>query len=130
MAKIEEIPDEDVPRRHVASSCNDDSEEEYDLSAPSVSNFLSAEYEAISPRELTFRNAPPGPETSFPMTTFIAFVMAASLAHFLLVTQGFLGTRGLERQEAVWKWLEGVLAKWSIALPKDWNQPPEQKVEL
>jgi hypothetical protein len=43
---------------------------------------------------------------------------------------GFLGKKGTEKQEAVWKWVEGILTKWSIILPKDWNQPPGQKVEL
>ena len=130
MAKIEEIPDED-DRRHQATDLNDDGEEEeYDLNAPPVSNFMSGDYESISPRELTFRDAPPGPEISFPMTTFIAFVMAVSLAHFVLVTQGFLGKKGMEKQEAVWKWVEGILTKWSITLPKDWDQPPAQKLEL
>ena len=129
MAIIEEVSDEDV-QRHQATDPNDEEEEEYDLNAPPVSNFMSGDYETISPRELTFRDAPPGPEMRLSMTTFIAFVMAVSLAHFILVTQGFLGKKGTEKQEAVWNWLEGILTKWSITLPKDWNQPPGQKVEL
>lgn len=130
MAIIEEILDEDVQRHQATDTNDEEEEEEYDLDVPPVSNFMSGDYENISPRELTFRDAPPGPEMSFPMTTFIAFVMAASLAHFLLVTQGFLGKKGMEKQEAVWKWVEGILTKWSIVLPPDWNQPPGQKMEL
>jgi hypothetical protein len=129
MAKIEEILDEDVQTTNTHDE-EEEEEEEYDLNTPPVSNFMSGDYEHISPRELTFREAPPGPEMSFPMTTFIAFVMAVGLAHFILVTQGFLGKKGAEKEEAVWKWVEGILTKWSITLPKDWNQPPAQKVEL
>ena len=55
------------------------------------------------------------------MMTFIAFVMAVSLAQFILITQDFLGKKGTEKQEAVWNWLEGILTKWSTTLPKDWN---------
>ncbi len=128
MAKIEEIPEEDV-QGDQATDPNDE-EEEYHLDAPPVSNFMSRDYETISPREHTFRDAPPRPAMSFPMTTFIAFIMAVSLAHFILVTQGFLGTKGTEKQEAVWNWVEGILTKWGITLPKDWNQPPGQKLEL
>jgi len=132
MAKIEEIldEDEDVQRRQATDSNGDGDDDEYDLNAPPVSNFMSGDYEHISPRELTFRDTPTSPGMSFPMTTFIALVMAASLAHFILVTQGFLGKKGMEKQEAVWKWVEGILTKWSITLPKDWDQPPGQKVEL
>ena len=130
MAKIEEIPDEDTQRHQATNSTDEGDDEEYDLDAPVVSNFMSRDYESISPRELTFREAPPGPEMGFSMTTFIAFLMAASLAHFILVTQGFLGKKGTEKQEAVWNWVEGILTKWSITLPRDWNQPPGQKMEL
>jgi len=130
MAKIEEIPDEDDQRHQATNSDVEGDDEEYDLDAPAVSNFMSREYETISPRELTFRAAPPRPQIGFSMTTFVALVMAACLAHFILVTQGFLGKKGVERQEALWKWLEDFLTKWSIPLPKDWDQPPEQKVEL
>ena len=129
MAKIEEIPDEDVQWVQ-ATGPNDEEEEEYDLNAPPVSNFMSGEYETISARESTSRGAPPGPGMSLPMTTFIAFVMAVSLAHFILVTQGFLGKKGTEKQEAVWNWVEGILTKWGITQPKDWNQPPGLKMEL
>ena len=132
MAKLEEIPDEDAQRAQAPGAENEGegADDEYDLDAPAVSNFLSREYETISPRELTFRDTAPGQEVGFPLTTVVAFVLAASVAHWLLVTQGFLGKQGTARQEAVWKWFEGVLTKWSIALPKDWDQPPAQKVEL
>jgi len=131
MAKIEEVPDEDDRRRQVTNPNDDgDEEEEYDVNAPPVSNFMGGDYESISPREFTFREAPPGPDVGFPLTTFVAFLMAASLAHFFLVTQGFLGKKGTEKQEAVWKWVEHILTKWSIALPKDLNQPPVPKMEL
>ena len=47
MAIIEEIPGEDV-RRLQATDPNDEEEEECDLSAPPLSNFMPGDYGAIS----------------------------------------------------------------------------------
>jgi hypothetical protein len=140
MAKIEEIPDEDTPLRQAAhpdggeGSDEGEEEEEYDLDAPAVSNFLPREYEeSISPREHTRSGGGGGGGLGgVPLTTFLALVLAASLAHALLVTQGFLGARGAARHEAVWDWVARVLARWGVVLPRDWNwgQPPGQNGEL
>lgn len=35
------------------------------------------------------------------MTTYIVFVMVVNLAHFILITEGFGGKKGTEKQEAV-----------------------------
>ncbi|KZO92718.1 heme oxygenase-like protein [Calocera viscosa TUFC12733] len=45
----------------------------------------------------------------FPLTSFIAFLVAVGLAHFLLVTMGFTGQRGWEKFELVQGWVKGKL---------------------
>ncbi|KZT53959.1 heme oxygenase-like protein [Calocera cornea HHB12733] len=45
----------------------------------------------------------------FPFTSFISFLVAVGLAHFLLVTMGFTGQRGWEKWEVVQGWVKGRL---------------------
>ncbi|KAL5524798.1 hypothetical protein ACEPAF_9944 [Sanghuangporus sanghuang] len=52
---------------------------------------------SIRPQKLT--------EKSFSVSSVIAIVLAATLTHFLLVTNGFTGASGYGKLEAVWKWI-------------------------
>lgn len=99
-------------------------DDEYDLDAvldePPVSNFMSKDHETISPRELTFRKNElrVSEEPAFPLATVAAFIMACCLAHFILVTQGFLGTKGLEKLDGFAARVQDFFNKYSIHVPE------------
>ncbi|KAL5482911.1 hypothetical protein ACEPAI_9506 [Sanghuangporus weigelae] len=52
---------------------------------------------SIRPQKLT--------EKSFSVSSVVAIVLAATLTHFLLVTNGFTGASGYGKLEAVWNWV-------------------------
>lgn len=98
-------------------------DDDYDLDAvldePPVSNFLAKEQEAISPRELTFRKDElRGPdETSFSFVNVAAFIMACCIAHFFLVTGGYIGKGGMTKLDRFVEKAEEFFTKHSIQIP-------------
>jgi hypothetical protein len=104
-----------------------DEDEDYDLDAaldgPVVSNFMSQEHESITPRELTFRKDElrVSEEPSYPLATVAAFIMACCIAHFLLVTQGFLGAKGLAKLDDFAARVQDFFNKHSIHVPEGVN---------
>jgi hypothetical protein len=99
-------------------------EEDYDLDAvldgPVISNFLSTEQETISPRELTFRKDEMriSEEPSYSVATVAAFILACCIAHFFLVTQGFMGTKGLAKMDAFAARVQEFFNKYSVHVPE------------
>ncbi|CAE7116507.1 unnamed protein product [Rhizoctonia solani] len=47
-------------------------------------------------------------ETTYPISSVVAVVMAFALAHFILVVGGFTGARGTEKLEGVMHWLRAA----------------------
>ncbi|CCO36579.1 heme oxygenase [Rhizoctonia solani AG-1 IB] len=47
-------------------------------------------------------------ETTYPISSVVAFVLALALAHFTLVVGGFTGSRGTEKLESFMLWLRGI----------------------
>ncbi|KIM25384.1 hypothetical protein M408DRAFT_331157 [Serendipita vermifera MAFF 305830] len=98
--------------------------DEYDLDAaldgPVVSNFLEKDRETISPRELTFRKDEMhiSEEPAYPLATVAAFIMACCIAHWVLVTQGFLGKHGWEKLDNVVDSIQEFFTKHSITIPE------------
>ena len=99
-------------------------EEDYDLDAaldgPVVSNFLEKDRENISPRELTFRKDEMGlpEEPSYPLANVIAFIMACCLAHWILVTQGYMGKSGWTKLDGFVNSTQEFFARHSITIPE------------
>ena len=99
-------------------------DDEYDLDAaldgPTVSNFLEKDRETISPRELTFRKDEMGlpEEPSYPLATVVAFIMACCIAHWILVTQGFLGKSGWTKLDNIAESIQDFFTRHSITVPE------------
>lgn len=96
-------------------------DDNYDLDAAldetPVSNFLPQEYETISSREL--RNEIHSPDDSgFSFTNVAAFILSCCIAHFLLVTQGFLGKDGWSKLDNVAEKVQEFFTKGAIQLPE------------
>ncbi|KAG8838603.1 hypothetical protein FRB91_011563 [Serendipita sp. 411] len=95
-------------------------EEDYDLDAfldePPVSNFLSGDHESISPRELTFRKTEPK-ESFYSFANVAAFILACCIAHFVLVTQGFMGKAGMAKADSIVAKIQEFFQKYTIELP-------------
>ncbi len=91
----------------------EDSDDELDLDGPVTSNFLAGDQTQLSTRELTL-NEKPQTESLFSLAGVAAFILACSLAHFLLVTQGFMGKAGIQKADAIAEWIQKFFAKYSI----------------
>lgn len=92
------------------------SDEEFDdyLDGPITSNFLSEDQTKLKPREIDV----PKQDVGYPLASVAAFILACCIAHFLLVTQGFMGKAGIAKADSVADWLREFFAKYSIHYPE------------
>ena len=76
-----------------------------DLEPPAPSNNSSSPLQA--PEQLSTVTAEK-PETTFSTTTILTVILAASIAHFALVTGGFTGARGYAKWEDFLGWIQSL----------------------
>lgn len=78
-----------------------------DLEPPAPSNNSSSPLQT-SEQLSTVTAEKPETETTFSTTTILTVILAASIAHFALVTGGFTGARGYAKWEDFLGWIQSL----------------------
>ena len=72
---------------------------------------LLAKIKGMGDSKVVYEAAPPpAEEWLYRATSVIAFIIAVSIAHFVLVVGGFTGAKGYAKLEAVQQWLDNYFS--------------------